>query len=225
MSSDKIAVIGDIHGCYNTLLGLYNKIKDTEEIFSVGDLIDRGRYSKEVVQFCINQNIKPVKGNHEDMMIKAVERSEKMLGVFYKDKIRYYHNGGIETQNSYINSKVHSDFKKFGAEIKSSGHFDYLKNLPFKYEFNKVIISHAGIVKDGNDITILWNRQTPLFTNKLQVFGHTPLQEIIYEPNFYANIDTGCVYKNILTAIIINKNTGKLEEIIQENFNDLDLVL
>ena len=56
-----IAVIGDIHGCYYTLKELYYKIKNSypsAEIFSVGDLLDRGHYCLETVEFLKEKEIK-----------------------------------------------------------------------------------------------------------------------------------------------------------------------
>lgn len=223
MSEKKIAIIGDIHGCYYTLKSLYCKITETDEVYSVGDLIDRGKYSKEVVQFCMDNNIKPVKGNHEDMMIKAIEKSDKFFSFIFKDAELYYYNGGRETQYSYISSRLYSNFKKFKEEIRSLGHFDFLNNLPLKYEIGNVVISHAGIVDGGNDVSILWNRNTPAYLDKLQVFGHTPLEEVDFKKKHYVNIDTGCVYQNKLTAVIIDKHEGIIEKTIQEDCNTQDI--
>lgn len=223
MSFNKIVVIGDIHGCYFTLVNLYKKIRHVDEIYTVGDLIDRGKYSKEVVQFCIEHSIRSVRGNHEDMLMKAIDNSDKFLGFMFKDAEHYYYNGGKETQYSYVRSKSFTDFKKFKNEIKKSGHYDYLKRFPLKYEFPKVVISHAGIIEGGNEMSIIWNRNTPAFLDKLQIFGHTPLKEYIYVKNYYSNIDTGCVYKNKLTAVIVDTQEGKILEVIQQIYNPLDI--
>lgn len=223
MNSSTIAVIGDIHGCYSTLKKLHSKLTNTKKIYSVGDLVDRGKYSKEVIEYCIKFSIKPVKGNHEDMLIKAIDNSDKFFGFMYKDAELYYYNGGRETQHSYIGSRLFSNFKKFKEEIKGEGHYDFLKTLPLKYEFNKVIISHAGIIKGGDDVSILWNRQTPEHLDKLQIFGHTPFEELDYKINHYLNLDTGCVYKNKLTAVIIDTETGKIEDTIQESCQESDV--
>jgi len=223
LSENIIAIIGDIHGCYNTLLSLFKHLRGINEIYTVGDLIDRGKYSKDVVQFCIDNEIKSVKGNHEDMMLKAIDSSDKFFGFMFKDAELYYYNGGRETQYSYINSRLYSNFKIFNQEMKTLGHYDFIKNFPLKYEFTKVVISHAGIIEGGDDVSILWNRRTPAYIEKLQVFGHTPLQETIYMNNYYSNIDTGCVYENKLTAVIVDTKTGKIEETIQENSNSLDI--
>ncbi len=61
-------IIGDIHGCFYELQCLLDKIgpnKD-DEIISVGDFVDRGPSSLEVVKFFRqNQNTVAIKGNHE----------------------------------------------------------------------------------------------------------------------------------------------------------------
>ena len=72
--SDLVGVIGDIHGCYLTLSSLYNELlKYTDEVYSVGDLIDRGKKSREVVDFIIENNIKCIRGNHEDVLLKTFD--------------------------------------------------------------------------------------------------------------------------------------------------------
>lgn len=215
MPRNLIAVIGDIHGCYHTLNDLYKDIKGFGDVYTVGDLVDRGKYSKDVVQFCYDNMIRSVRGNHEDMLIKAVECSDKFLGFMYKEAELYYHNGGQETQYSYIGSREYSDFKEFKNKLKSTGHLQFLKSLPLKYEFKKLVISHAGIIEGGNDVSILWNRHPPANIEKLQIFGHTPNEEIIYLKNYYSNIDTGCVFGNKLTAVIVDPETGIIDKKVE----------
>ncbi|GIN87436.1 hypothetical protein J6TS2_38220 [Heyndrickxia sporothermodurans] len=66
-------VIGDVHGCYYTFHNLLNKHwnKVNEMIIQLGDLIDRGKNSPQMVGFAMklskhfpNQVIF-LKGNHE----------------------------------------------------------------------------------------------------------------------------------------------------------------
>lgn len=50
-------VIGDIHGCYMQLVDLLNKIKPDlyqDKIIFLGDYIDRGPNSYEVIQLLIS---------------------------------------------------------------------------------------------------------------------------------------------------------------------------
>ncbi|MCZ7612088.1 MAG: metallophosphoesterase [Ignavibacteriaceae bacterium] len=49
-----VAVIGDIHGCFHTLRKLYDLILTKYPdipVCAVGDLVDRGKFSYEVVEF------------------------------------------------------------------------------------------------------------------------------------------------------------------------------
>ena len=210
--NDVIAVIGDIHGCFYTLSDLYKKlILQTSEIYSVGDLTDRGPKSKDVVQFCIDKKIKPVKGNHEDMLLKALEGDDR----------GHYMNGGNATELSYTGLKKHKQIKEYKEALEKTGHLNYISTLPLKIETGNVLISHAGIIQNGNDRSIMWNREEKLLRlPQFQIIGHTPCKDVIYEEGWYMNIDTGCVYGNKLTGVILEKNTGKLLEIIQSKLRD-----
>ena len=50
-------VIGDVHGCYDELQMLIKKIKfnkNKDSLIFLGDLVNRGRDSLKVLNFCIN---------------------------------------------------------------------------------------------------------------------------------------------------------------------------
>jgi serine/threonine protein phosphatase 1 len=209
IKGNKIAVIGDIHGCYFELCKLYNKlISYTPEIYSVGDLIDRGPDSKDVIQFCIDCNTKPVMGNHEDMLIEAIRnpRYETVPG-YENNKSIWLYNGGDKTIRSYLGRKS-SSIKKFTSEFKSCGHYDFISNLPLKIELEHCIISHGGLITGKPDNNSLWNRDLPSKLDKLQVFGHTPVESPEYIPGHYINIDIGCVYNGKLTGVVISDNSA-----------------
>lgn len=64
-------VVGDIHGRYTTFLNLLEEIdynKETDMIYSVGDMIDRGPQSVEVIEFFKQSNTYACLGNHEQMV-------------------------------------------------------------------------------------------------------------------------------------------------------------
>lgn len=220
----RIAVLGDVHGCFHTLSNLYSEIKNLcSEIYSVGDLIDRGKYSYEVVQFCIENNIKPVRGNHEDMLLNAIELFNPDTYWKCPELDIYIINGGDFTLLSYIKSNDVSEFSKFKKRIEKTGHLDFLKSFPLKIELDKILICHAGILDDGDDETILWNRYVPDNIGKLQIIGHTPQAEVNYDRvNNYINIDTGCVYGRRLTAVILDVINGELTEVFSEEINVKD---
>ena len=62
--------IGDIQGCYHAFQALLNRIEfnpDSDMLWLVGDLINRGRGSLEVLRWCYahQNNLKVVLGNHD----------------------------------------------------------------------------------------------------------------------------------------------------------------
>ena len=220
-----IEIIGDVHGCVNTLEKLYEAvIKDCNNIYSVGDLVDRGNFSKEVIEFFIEKNIKAVRGNHEDMLLKAIELPDTEIfrgsGSFLD---LYFDNGGAFTQKSYIDSTKKKDFYNFIEDIKKRNHYEYLNSFPFTIEFRKVIISHAGIKRGRNALNYLWNREIPDELDMIQIFGHTPQSRIKFKPGHYINVDTGCVYGDSLSAVLVNSITGELIKTYSENADNQDI--
>lgn len=75
-------VIGDVHGCYDEMIALINKIEqndlDARFIF-VGDFIDRGPQVDKVLEWCLNNitndgKYTSVRGNHEALVIEWYQR-------------------------------------------------------------------------------------------------------------------------------------------------------
>lgn len=231
----QITVIGDIHGCYNTFLELLKKIPKEDTIVSVGDLVDRGPFSKQVVQYMIDHpEILVVKANHEDMMIND------MLGdpsaAYYGE---WKATQAAETMNSYRKEDGTVDLELMREHAK------WMANLPLFLEFPDVkltentylnqdherhlVVSHSSIgntwrFRDPNseghhwfENGALWNRDVPRDVKDIyNIFGHTPNTKPKVK-SFYANIDTGCVFNRSgydkLTAI----RFPSLKLITQEN--------
>ena len=207
----KIAIIGDIHGLHNKLIELLDKLpKDIEQIYTTGDLIDRGPNSKEVVQECIDRKIICVKGNHEDMFIDYIgERGNYNPGIFEM-------NGGIATLESYSNGDKVVNM--------SDGHLEFMINMPYYIETDDFILSHAGVAshieKTFRDCSarsqseLMWDRTGKAKNlKKLQIFGHTPNKNVEFLKKWNAldekhdivgaNIDTCAFHTGCLSAILI----------------------
>ena len=67
-------LIGDIQGNYHTLRALLKQMPDEEPV-SVGDMVDRGPRSKEVLEF-FRLHGKALLGNHEHMMLDYFKGTE-----------------------------------------------------------------------------------------------------------------------------------------------------
>jgi len=95
---DRIAVFGDVHGKSDMLKKLIKKVRKKHpdiEIYSLGDLIDRGPDSKGVIQVCIDENVKGIVGNHDQWLQELVVK--KLFDPFCIKPIM----GGAATLKSY----------------------------------------------------------------------------------------------------------------------------
>ena len=227
-----VAIIGDVHGCYYTLIELYNRIQSEYPdipIYCVGDMVDRGNNSFEVMEFVITEKMPFTPGNHD-----------YMFHHFFKDPSSVFarswvFNGSETTLESY-ESHQDSVFK----------HIEIIKNAPLFFDLDDCFISHAGISKKyelnlpknfredlsileehiiNDHITdrgVLWTRDPLLDLGKIQIVGHTKQQDIILDEKANAlYIDTGACVGNKLSAVIIENS--KLVDIIdlKTNLNDI----
>ena len=74
-------IIGDIQGCYKEFKNLIKLIdpKKENKFVCVGDLVNRGPKSLEVLNFCLEnkKSIKAVLGNHDFYLLYLIEHKKK----------------------------------------------------------------------------------------------------------------------------------------------------
>lgn len=198
----RLFAIGDIHGCFESFKNLIEnkiKLKKNDKLILLGDYIDRGTQSKDVIDY-INElqskgyDIVTLMGNHEAMLIDAME-NEKNLS-------KWIQNGGGKTLMSFgIESLTDLDQQ----------YISFFKGLILYSTFDNFLFVHAGfndlIDNPFNDkYNMLWSRNTfykhPLLIDKIIVHSHTPItkiqcQELVTTRKQTINIDTGCVYSDI----------------------------
>lgn len=133
MNSEEIYVIGDVHGCFDTLVALINKLphKFDSKICFVGDLVDRGARSAEVVELVIRGGFDAVMGNHEFRLL--ANKHEFFQGGAIADERWFYQNGGRESFASYADKDL-----KFKER-----HIEFLANLPLFIEYDEFKIYDA----------------------------------------------------------------------------------
>ncbi|MEE9214819.1 MAG: metallophosphoesterase [Thermodesulfobacteriota bacterium] len=194
----ELNIIGDIAGNFATLQALLKKMPEGETI-SVGDMIDRGPSSKEVVDFLM-KNGKAVLGNHEHMMIDWIESVNVSRRGVYDDGI-WAMNGGLATMKSYDPNE-----QKNGHKTISDEHIAWMRSLPRYIEKDDLIITHAPInpifgmaklltLPPEHNEGLCWNRgNIKRIPGKFQVYGHQGLQHVKWhtdkEGQFGICIDT-----------------------------------
>jgi serine/threonine protein phosphatase 1 len=191
-----INVIGDVTGFAESLKLLHKQMPEGE-LWGVGDLIDRGPFSKEVMDYFMQGGHKSVMGNHDHMML--FEKIKKEAGVnsrLYPDGCWGY-NGGDQTLESFgVESYRDFDPSKFEE------YFKYIEQMPLRQEFGNLMITHAPIsdrknkkvfdLKEINkneyllDVSALWNRSGPTkVPGKFQVYGHNSTRGILWHTDKY----------------------------------------
>jgi len=196
-------VCGDIHGCFSYLEERLIEVgfcKNSDRLFCVGDLIDRGPESRMAADYLEMPWFYSVLGNHEAMFIEsmAFTDSDEHEDEFenYLNKYNHIKNGGEWAYKKKLALKIKKLFQAFDK-------------LPLIIQVGDVIIAHAALpaVKSLEDIeidphnyleTVLWERERKrknipavLIPGISKVYvGHT----IVTEPTTYGittNIDTG----------------------------------
>jgi serine/threonine protein phosphatase 1 len=85
-------VIGDIHGCYHELQALLDNagLADTDSIISIGDCVDRGPETPEVLRFFKEHaTAQLIMGNHERKHIRASRHEVKLACSQQISKIQF----------------------------------------------------------------------------------------------------------------------------------------
>jgi serine/threonine protein phosphatase 1 len=97
----RLLAIGDIHGCATALETLLNFVNPApgDQIVTLGDYVDRGPDSRRVldrlIQLHVAEQLMPLRGNHEIMMLAADQGGT--------DDLRFWLScGGVETLESYV---------------------------------------------------------------------------------------------------------------------------
>lgn len=195
--------IGDIHGCIDRLMALLGKIDadpERDQLVFLGDYIDRGPSSYEVVDRLIElgrrmPNTVFLKGNHEEMF------AQYLAG---KDRELFLMNGGQATLDSYMRHKSRPD-----ADLVPADHLRFFASLRLYYQAGDYIFVHAGLrealpVEAQLPEDLLWIRDEFIASDhdfgKRVVFGHTPFNNPLVKGN-KIGIDTGAVYGNRLTCV------------------------
>jgi len=186
--------IADIHGCCKTFHALLEKmrIKRSDNLYLLGDYIDRGPDGKGVLDtiMTLDCNVSALKGNHEDMWLRASAQSDDPFGSAEYFRL-WMENGGQATLRSF-------------AGIDTAPYLAFLRDLPPFIELDDFLLVHAEFDFSLSDPfgeagidSMLWSRGKPQFGPKPVLCGHTPLPLDRIRAGLRTNkinIDNGCCY-------------------------------
>jgi len=219
-----IYAVGDVHGELELLHEAIWKIErdgggDAEVVF-LGDYVDRGPQSREVIDYLINglakgKNWKCLMGNHDRMFSMFMEeqpRNDPRL----RRRYHWLHDrlGGLTTLASYgVDSRHGESLRSIHTRARAAvpgAHIKFINSLDYHHRHGDLLFVHAGIrpgiplaQQDRNDL--IWIREEFLEDSRvhpwLVVHGHTPVP---YARHFgsHVNLDTGSGYGALLSSAV-----------------------
>ena len=231
-------VVGDVHGRLDLLEQLLGRIEADADsrprcstvLAFVGDLIDRGPSSREVVERLRTYHRAGVRtvflaGNHEEVLLRILDGEDRLIPGW----LRF---GGAECLLSYGGEPAALEGMS-GAEAVNAirgaiprTHVEFLRGFGDTFRFGDYLFVHAGI-RPG--VELLAQRQKdlrwirgPFLEDDTEhgfvvVHGHTISNAVDERPN-RIGIDTGAYATGILTALAIEGDrrwyldTGQLVE-------------
>jgi serine/threonine protein phosphatase 1 len=196
---NRVLAIGDIHGCHVALRSLLEHIapNESDTVVVLGDLVDRGPDSKDVLDQLISLSHKSkfigILGNHDEMLLNAIANNTC-------DDV-WMSKGGTETLVSYLGSL---------ANIPQE-HVDFISGFRDYWSTETDIFVHAKLdpdlpLEEQSTQMLRWNRltgnETPHRSGKRVICGHTGLPTgtpgIL---NGYVDIDTWAYGGKWLTCL------------------------
>lgn len=245
------AAIGDVHGRFDLLEPLYDKIMGhlhedypvqlAKRIVFLGDYVDRGPYSRQVLDFLLQVARRPahiiLPGNHEQLMWEFVSATEE---DDLTDAAQvWFANGGLATLASYIPDDhpvfepKHQDNELVLADARDavpSSHTAFLnwilngKPIYHYDEQERLFFVHAGIepskpLVEQRRAEFLWSRHKNFLRGDVWaegmtvVHGHTISDQAVVLPG-RIGIDTGAFQTGRLTGCLLH---GGRQRLLVEN--------
>jgi serine/threonine protein phosphatase 1 len=225
--------IGDLHGdldALRTLVARLPLVAERDTIVFLGDYVDRGPRSKEVVELVraldrdVRCKVVCLRGNHEDAWLRVIARG-------WPEFVMPAGNGCLAALCSYEGRPPpkddelpsRSDAKKLlDGSFFPDDHIEWMKSLPYFYEDEHAIYVHAGLVetKDGaflhprdadNPVKMLWTRTERFFRSyrgKTVVVGHTVTEALPPELSSHTPADPADMWAGP-SVIAIDTGAGK----------------
>ncbi|MBD2101994.1 metallophosphoesterase family protein [Leptolyngbya sp. FACHB-261] len=211
LSSPRRLVIGDVHGHYGGLLALLDllQLQASDQVYFLGDLIDRGPASAQVVELVMSRGYTCLLGNHEQMCLNALYG--RPLSNSWQ---AWLMSGGNDTLDSYGSNGIPRD------------HLDWLRNLPLYLDLDDVWLVHAGLdptreIEEQSIQEFCWIREAfhsctaPYFHDKLIITGHTITFTLpgvqpgqIAQGQGWLDIDTGAYHPRSGWMTALDLSTG-----------------
>lgn len=182
----RVLAIGDIHGMYEKLIKLMDKIRFAPEedlLVFLGDYVDRGPDSEKNLQF-----IYDLQHSRPDSVVCLLGNHEVMMSSYFMQKGVSYNNLIVDYADSWLDNGGFDTLRQLN-ELDAGKREElvmWVTNLPVQYRYQEFFFCHAGVDPDvplaaQNEFDMLWRRQQwweQYKGGETVVVGHTPVQKI-----------------------------------------------
>ena len=197
--------ISDMHGCSKTFTALLDKLalSTSDELYLLGDYVDRGPDSKAVLDTIFRlqkegYQVHCLCGNHEELVLQAAKGDFTGLE-------RWLLTDGKDTMDSFGVGSI--------ADIPAE-YLQWMAALPYYLEVGQYLLVHAGLDFSLSDPLsrkekMCWIRhwyddiRYDWLKERIIIHGHTPVftqtiedQLSALNKNHYLDIDSGCVFSH-----------------------------
>lgn len=197
----RIAVT-DIHGCFYSfkyLLEREVKLQKKDELYLLGDYINKGPYSKEVLDYLLELRtagfqLHLLRGNHEQELLNLLDGKADLDGLMSKGAKTLLHSFAVELPQQipglYITflRSMHYFFELPDFYLVHAG-FDFSRENPFTESETLLNIRDYKVDREKSG-------------NRPIIHGHTPtdlpviLQRLKQKNKLHYSLDAGCTYRN-----------------------------
>jgi serine/threonine protein phosphatase 1 len=218
--------ITDIHGCFKTFRQLVEEVislQPTDELFLLGDYINKGPDSKGVLDYIRElqerHRVQCLRGNHDQLLIDACDEGESSVWLPAQEKQLTLGSFGV--RHFHAIPQVYVQF---------------VRSLPYFLEIDDFYLVHAGfdfskpreaMFQDTHSMMNI--KSFEVATDKLKgkrlLHGHLPqplsqLRKSIRQSGSSLNLDTGCVYhQNEKFGHLVALNLDTLALLVQPNID------
>ena len=216
-------LIGDIHGCFNELKILLEKLgyqidkknnrydihhpQGRKPVF-LGDLVDRGPNTPEVLRLVMDlvdqDRALCVPGNHEVKLYRKLMGKEVNMAHGLAESVEQMARETPEFANRvcrFIEKRTHHlvlDDGRLVAAHAGIKHYMIMRDTPRVRSF--ALWGDVSGKTDEYGLPIRGNWAQKYKGEAMVVYGHTPVARAVWENNTIC-IDTGCVFGGKLTAL------------------------